>query len=591
MKHVALIGSSGGGTATLGHTDPRTLLRVIHQQLQLCGGRIASASFVALDGGKGMDGVVNEEIETATSYAVKYEGDAAFQCSVRKRGTLKAVNNDIRENEDERLARDIASGKIHGLICISCHPGLFREALTAAAVTEIPVTGSGGTSLSKAVSLYGLKLTGNAGGSVATTSYSRAVSYTYSLASYWKRDYRPWKDRPHDADSIQWTSVLNACLPVFWGVCLAKFLLQTCFEALDIDLESSASFSSVHHADGSSQQADFAHQIVFSLRLVYVGLENWALPVACAVIMATSSSNSGKGGDDDRDHMPLSSLLMASVLASMVCYQSILSGLLAGWLVRRFAVFILFKCVVNNVPATMTNLVTTGGTGCFAAFALLPVAPILRRCTVFARSSILWTVTGSPFALSVDEKVVLPGRVILGFLWGCACCYASKVGWYHAFFLPAILIEMEKGEPSFLGAIDELTLVMVCAGVCAGNLTALKIKMDKGVSDTDASLCRRGLSVNLLYGDFVEVCYPFMEQSTVINIGGYLASGLSSAWLVASADSSVPKSLAYLPLPLSIALARNEWHRMMVACFIAFACPFAAALLNVVVSTPKRKTG
>jgi hypothetical protein len=31
--------------------------------------------------------------------------------------------------------------------------------------------------------------------------------------------------------------------------------------------------------------------------------------------------------------------------------------------------------------------------------------------------------------------------------------YGSKIGWYHLIFLPLILLEMESGGPSFLGAL------------------------------------------------------------------------------------------------------------------------------------------
>jgi hypothetical protein len=106
-----------------------------------------------------------------------------------------------------------------------------------------------------------------------------------------------------------------------------------------------------------------------------------------------------------------------------------------------------------------------------------------------------------------------------------------------------------------------------------------------GITDGDAALCRRGLVVNVCCGDFIEIAYPYMERQVIINAGGYLASGLSSAWLVASAASKedVPRSLAYLPLPVSIALAANEWERMAVACAIAAGISMAATLLHYIV--------
>jgi hypothetical protein len=146
---------------------------------------------------------------------------------------------------------------------------------------------------------------------------------------------------------------------------------------------------------------------------------------------------------------------------------------------------------------------------------------------------------------------------------------------------------MELGEASFLGAVDELTLVLVCAGICAANLVTYHIPFRKlgkrsTLSKADVTLCQRGLLVNTLCGDFVEVCYPFMERYTLVNVGGYLASGMSTAWLVLSDET--PKSLAYLPLPVSIALVGQQWIRMAQASLIAVGIAFFATLLNALIS-------
>lgn len=62
--------------------------------------------------------------------------------------------------------------------------------------------------------------------------------------------------------------------------------------------------------------------------------------------------------------------------------------------------------------------------------------------------------------------------------------------------LPAILLEMEGGMPSFLGALDLCTLVLVSAGVCLGHLAV-------PVHRHMTPLARRGATINLLFGDFV----------------------------------------------------------------------------------------
>ena len=66
---VALIGSSGGGTATLGHTDPIELLETVNKELlnihdkndtRVCHG-ISHAIFVCLTDGSGFDAVRSEK--------------------------------------------------------------------------------------------------------------------------------------------------------------------------------------------------------------------------------------------------------------------------------------------------------------------------------------------------------------------------------------------------------------------------------------------------------------------------------------------------------------------------------------------------
>jgi len=145
---------------------------------------------------------------------------------------------------------------------------------------------------------------------------------------------------------------------------------------------------------------------------------------------------------------------------------------------------------------------------------------------------------------------------------------------------------MECGSPSFLGAIDELALVLVCAGVCSGILAAncLYTKNDS-VSETDLALCKRAVRINLVYGDFVEACYPFTNRHAFVNIGCYVASGLSSYALVvyserAEEPNQVPKTLAYLPFPISILLASDAWQAMLLASAIAFGIPFLCVILD-----------
>jgi len=181
----------------------------------------------------------------------------------------------------------------------------------------------------------------------------------------------------------------------------------------------------------------------------------------------------------------------------------------------------------------------------------------------------------------------LPVPIGLGFLYGCIFVYGSKIGWYHSLFLPLILIEMDgatRGEEgSLLGAIDECTLVMVCAGICSGNLILpFKQKNDnmegnRGSGHT--SLSWQALKTNIFCGDFIEAAYPSMERSSIINVSAYIAGGLSTEVLMKRSVLST----AYLPLPIAIWIS-NDRIGMGLACMIAYIVSFCGTIIANVIS-------
>jgi hypothetical protein len=526
---VAVIGSSGGGAATLGHTEPSHLLQVINDELAKIDGesRILHALFVSLHEGKGLD-VANPDLDTATLYSIDNEqsNDDHSQYFPRPihTATLSQVNETCR-SMDATIAKAIRNGKVKGLICMSCSIDIHSETLLAAAQMNVPVTGTGGTSLSTAVTRFQIHLVGNAGGSVATSSYTRAVSFAHALATAWGLAYHPFSSSIHFINP-QWRSVLNACLPAFWAACLASRFLNMVLKHMD--------------DSDASEWAD-------TIRQLLVAYESFALPTVCCVVMATScASHHG------------STAVMASCIAAMACEKSILGGLLAGWLVSSILGHVLYRCIVWNVPATMTNLVAAGGVGATVAIVVSPLVPFLRKITEWIRWGVHTSMDGS-----------LPGA---GFLIGCLFCYGSKVGYYHAICLPIILVEMEHCDASIWGAIDECALVLVSAGICAANLLTLPYSIT-----TDNALCQRAVRINLLYGDFIEAAYPFMERHPLVNAVGYMASGLSTELLARNPKDVL--SLAYLPLPMSIWLAR-DWQRMGLASFTAFGVSFVGTALN-----------
>ncbi len=177
----------------------------------------------------------------------------------------------------------------------------------------------------------------------------------------------------------------------------------------------------------------------------------------------------------------------------------------------------------------------------------------------------------------------LPIPMGVGFLFGFIFVYGSKIGWYHSIYLPLIMLEMDGGErldgASLWGAIDECALVMVCAGICAGNLALPRIgKQDCGSlvrrNETrdgggEASLMWQALKTNIFCGDFIEAAYPSMERCRIINRAAYLAAGLSTEILLRRRVLGT----AYLPMPLVIWISSDDWG-MSVACFVAFSVSF-----------------
>ena len=528
MKRVALIGSSGGGTATLGHTDPVAFLQVLDRQLSLIQARIEAALIVALDGGKGMDGADGRQ--SARLFEINHVKKEGWQPVTR--GTLEKVNAICAERQRELVAPKIRDGTIDALICVSCHVGIFKDTLREAAWRGIPVTGSGGTSLAQMGALFGIRLVGNAGGSVATTTATKAVSYTHALAVAWRRNYEPWSasERELSQNMPSWTSVLNSCLPAFWGVCLLKRILSFAKNSTNL---------------GAAEITD----VIFTL-------ENHTLPAVCTLLVASSLRRP--------DAMTSESLLaMSAIVASAGCNGSILAGLWAGFLVVTLSDRLLYACIFQNIPATMTSLVVGGGLGGVVACVILPAAAILRRFTDLLRFSLASMLYHRPLGMGV------------AFVLGCLSCYGSKVGKYHSIHLPLILIEMERGGASFLGAVDEMSLVLVCAGICA----AMIMPLDRcEPTPSERFLCQRGVRINLIYGDFVEACYEFMNASWIINVGGYLASGMSCAWLVWHGFLST--GMAYLPWPAVLVVASDRYQPLLEASFLAFGISFLFTLFS-----------
>ena len=326
-----------------------------------------------------------------------------------------------------------------------------------------------------------------------------------------------------------------------------------------------------HDGDVSMASAHYYDLSLFEVEAVlsrlYWQLHYHALPTVCAVVAATSYAPEMG-----------SIVLMASACASIACGGSALAGLLAGCAVAHLSKRALFGCIRMNVPATMTNVLVAGGVGCVVAlaFGCCGLVHLLAQA-----GSALRSVVRLSFLMSADDdgKTSIPG---LGFIFGVLFCYGSKVGYYHSLFLPVILIEMERGEASILGAVDECTLCLVSAGVCAGNIITAHF-----LTDGDVSISKRGVKINLLCGDFIEAAYPFMERSAIMNAFAYLAAGTSTEILYSQTPEEVLSS-AYLPFGLSTILAQDV-KRMSLACGAAFLISFVGAVIGNVIGKKRKE--
>lgn len=631
---VVLIGSSGGGTATLGHTNPIELLNTVHKELchlhsdkeegNICVG-LSHAIFVSMCDGSGFDSLKKkdwlpennsrsgEAAPMAKLYSVGFHNkknpnsedqEASERLNVHTiKGPISVINAEAKRL-DAKLSKRLRSN--HALIAVSSEPTIIHaNSLRSCSKQSIPVTGSGGTSISHIAELYDLPIIG-AQGSVASTTLTKARGWAMGLAREWGMTYDPKhnfqdgsrSDNTTEEEGQETTpqetnpmpslkSILEAALPSFLFVCVVLRF-----------------FGSSVGDDRSSMIAE----IEYSLRYIVPG-------VTCSILAATSRHSPST----NRSSQDQSTILMASALAGILASASAsklddiheggsaLAGLIAGASIPLALSTVSNLCVKYHITATMTNIVCGGGVGIIVGMIiyLSSIAHVLSIITGWLRCLIRWRRITIPdtnipvsivasalvyiqnmwycfassssmskfvYAQEIQSNELLPIPRGLGFVYGCIFVYGSKIGWYHSIFLPLIMLEMDSSTghnaASLLGAIDLCTLVMVCAGICGGNLLFPYRRLDG-----NTSISWQALRTNILCGDFIEACYPSMEKSRVINVAAYLAAGISTEMIVCQRLLSS----AYMPLPLSILISNNRWG-MIAASSLAIGISFAGTL-------------
>ena len=78
-----------------------------------------------------------------------------------------------------------------------------------------------------------------------------------------------------------------------------------------------------------------------------------------------------------------------------------------------------------------------------------------------------------------------------------------------------------------MGSLDALALVAVGCGACAAQLAAPRPRDAAGM-EADYTLALRGFLVNLLCGDLVEACHPFLARDRFLD---YATRGAVSSML------------------------------------------------------------
>ena len=181
MKHIAVIGSSGGNLYNQGGADPEKMMKEIFTQAESAGIEVSYIQFIGT--GASMDNISMDAKARLWTLA----GKSTVGCSEEK--TLKEINQ-MAEETDKELAGLIEKGEIDGIMLLSCDPrGVNSQALTAAAGKMIPCAGTGGTSMANTQAM-GCRVIA-ASGTTGTTNRTRAISAVSAFSKEWKLKYTP----------------------------------------------------------------------------------------------------------------------------------------------------------------------------------------------------------------------------------------------------------------------------------------------------------------------------------------------------------------------------------------------------------------
>lgn len=502
MKKIAVIGSSGGNLRSQGGADPQKMMAEIFAQAKAAGIEVSAIQFILTEGS--MDKVSMDM--TAALFSL----DEVGQLISGKQQKLSEINEQAKMT-DQQLAQRILNGEIDGLMLLSCDPkGVNNQALSAAATMKIPVAGTGGTSMAETASL-GVRIIAQSG-TTGTTNRTRAISAISAFAKEWQLKYTPVIGSTGNQQletnvfkRISLRGIMMAAMPGFIGMALSLALSKL---------------------PGLSGLED-----IFT---TLVGF----LPVIVATIAAKQISGMDEVG------------IVAGVLAGALAVDGgIIGGMAVGILAGILVYYISNFCFKHGVPGTTTNIAAGGLAGLLAGlvgkYLLSPIALTL----------------GNGIKQAIDAVLAF-NPILAGTVAGALIWFAIIGGVYHAAILPIVLLEMEATGFSFLGAIDMVCLVIVCAGI----QLAYIIK-PRNAGDRPTAIAN--IFINLLFGTFVEAAYPFMLSNKKVFGGTILAATLAGT-LVGLLNV---RTTAYVPAFMAPLMSNDN----LVATVIVMVCAFLMA--------------
>lgn len=487
MKHIGVIGSSGGNLRAQGGDNPRGMVGEVFTQAAAAGIDVACVQLVCAS--------ASMDVAKPDTPAKLYTLDGDGELMASSEAALSVINEQAAA-VDAALAAAIRAGEVDALMLLSCDPaGANALALAAAAEAGIPVAGTGGSSMAR-VREMGCNVVA-VSGTTGTTSRTRAVSAISAFAKEWDLKYAPVIGSSkkgagaHAAEQSGASGIMQAVQRIsIHGIMMAS---MPGFIAMALSLAMS-------QIPGLDSLYD-----VFELLVGY-------LPILVAAIAAKQISGMDEVG------------IVAGIVAGGMSTDGgiiggLCTGILAGLLVYEISIF----CIGHGVPGTTTNICAGGLGGLVAGlvgmYAIAPVALVIGNAIKY-----------------VIDLALTVSPVLAGAVSGFAIWFAMIGGVYHAAILPIVLLEMEEAGFSFLGAIDLVCLVMVCAGMQLAYIIRPR-------NDGDRAASIANIIVNLGFGTFVEAAYPYMFSSKKL-FAAAIASATAGGVLVGIFNV---KCTAYVP--------------------------------------------